>query len=388
MKKVCVVTATRAEYGVLKNLLYRIEQDDELELQLVVTGTHLINEFGRTVEEIEQDGIYIYKKIPIMKKDDSVTHIMANAIERFGTFWREERPDLLIVVGDRYEIMAISEVAVMLKIPIAHISGGEVTEGVVDDTIRHCITKMSNLHFPGCELYRKRIIQMGERPETVFNYGDIGVENVYKMQFYSRVQLKKLIEFLPDEAYVCVTYHPETLSKSTPEDQIRELLLAIDNFPKLNFIFTGANADEGGHVINSTVQKYVERHSNCRFYMSLGVKKYLSLMKYSVMVMGNSSSGIIEAPCFGIPTVNIGDRQKGRLQSESVIDCKCRHMDIINAIQMARTLDFTAKAKNAINPYGNGNTSDGIVKEIKKYLSENHSSKKKFYDLNLLDKEL
>lgn len=384
MKKICVVTSTRAEYGVLKNTIQRIEEDADLELKLVVTGTHVVKEYGNTIDEIKKDGFPICEIIQIMEPEKGCTVIktMSSALERFGKFFVSMRPDLLVVVGDRYEIMAICEAAMVLKIPIAHISGGEITEGAIDDTIRHCITKMSCLHFPACETYRKRIIQMGEAPETVFNYGDVGVENVYKMQYLSLEEIEKFLEFKLDTDYACVTYHPATLGKDTPENQINELLIAIDKFPNMKYIFTGANADEGGDVINNRIQKYVEEHHNCRYYNSLGIQRYLSLLKNCAMVIGNSSSGIIEAPCFGVPTVNIGNRQKGRLQAQSVLNCEIDHKSIEMAICKAKSEQFIQLAKKAKNPYGNGNTSEQIVREIKIFLSSGKGAQKKFYDIN------
>lgn len=384
MKKICVVTSTRAEYGVLKNTIQRIEEDADLELKLVVTGTHVVKEYGNTIDEIKKDGFPICEIIQIMEPEKGCTVIktMSSALERFGKCFVSMRPDLLVVVGDRYEIMAICEAAMVLKIPIAHISGGEITEGAIDDTIRHCITKMSCLHFPACETYRKRIIQMGEAPETVFNYGDVGVENVYKMQYLSLEEIEKFLEFKLDTDYACVTYHPATLGKDTPENQINELLIAIDKFPDMKYIFTGANADEGGDVINNRIQKYVEKHHNCRYYNSLGIQRYLSLIKNCAMVIGNSSSGIIEAPCFGVPTVNIGNRQKGRLQAQSVLNCETDHKSIEMAICKARSEQFIQLAKKAKNPYGNGNTSEQIVREIKRFLSSGKGAQKKFYDIN------
>ena len=244
MKKICVVTATRAEYGLLRNVIRRIQEDEELELCLIVTGTHLLNEYGNTIDEIIEDGFEIKEKIPILRSDvqgtDMMIQAMAVAIEKFHEAFKHHKPDMLIVLGDRYELLSICEAALINKILIAHISGGEITEGAIDDTIRHCITKMSSLHFPGCETYRKRIIQMGEQPSTVFNYGDVGVENIYKMQYMERNQLEKDIGVSLDGEYACVTYHPTTLDDDIPEKQIKEVLTAIEGFSNMNFIFTGA----------------------------------------------------------------------------------------------------------------------------------------------------
>ena len=385
MKKICVVTATRAEYGLLRNVIRRIQEDEELELCLIVTGTHLLNEYGNTIDEIIEDGFEIKEKIPILRSDvqgtDMMIQAMAVAIEKFHEAFKHHKPDMLIVLGDRYELLSICEAALINKILIAHISGGEITEGAIDDTIRHCITKMSSLHFPGCETYRKRIIQMGEQPSTVFNYGDVGVENIYKMQYMERNQLEKDIGVSLDGEYACVTYHPTTLDDDIPENQIKEVLTAIEGFSNMNFIFTGANADAGGQTINECIQEYVLKHENCRYYASLGARRYSSLLKDSSMIIGNSSSGIIEAPCFGIPTVNIGIRQKGRLQSDGIINCGVNAEEIKKAIQYARSEQGKERAKKAVNPYGKGDTSAGIVKEIKNYLKTQGNTRKKFYDI-------
>ena len=386
MKKICVVTATRAEYGVLRNVIAAIDQDVELELCLVVTGMHLEQRYGNTVHEIYEDGFPITRKIPILSAENGrmgMVNTMADALRKFGQVFSEIRPDMLIVVGDRYEILPICEAAMIYRIPIGHISGGEITEGAMDDCVRHCITKLSQLHFPGCEEYRRRIIQMGEQPDSVFNYGDVGVENIIKMHYMDIDELENSIGFLLDKPYACVTFHPETLGTTVPEEQVRELLAAIDVFSDMKFIFTGANADVGGEIIDQMIKAFVDDHVNCRWYSSLGICRYLSLLKKSAMVIGNSSSGIVEAPCFGIPTINIGDRQKGRLAADSVINCETKRDAIIAAIYKARTSEFCEIAANAVNPYGAGETSAGIIKEIKNYLNGEKKISKKFYDVRI-----
>ena len=384
MKKICVVTATRAEYGLLRNTIRRIETDPELELCLVVTGSHLSEDYGYTVREIEQDGFPIEAEIQILESGVGqlpIVKTMANALQQFGETFAQFCPDLLLVLGDRYELLAICEAALMLKIPIAHISGGEITEGVVDDVVRHCITKMRHLHFPGCEVYSQRIIQLGEQPDSVFNYGDVGVENIRKMDFADRKELEDFMAFPLDWPYACVTFHPTTLGAQSSEKQLLELLGAIESFGDMKFIFTGSNADAGGESLNQMIQQFVMEHENCRYYASLGIRRYLRLLKDSEMIIGNSSSGIVEAPCFGIPTVNIGDRQKGRLQADSVINCDPVKNRIIGAVKRARTEEFKHRAKTAVNPYGSGDTSEGIVREIKRFLKSDKNLMKKFYDL-------
>ena len=386
MKKICVVTATRAEYGLLRNVIRRIDRDAQLELCLLVTGMHLDGKYGSTVQEIEEDGFPIAGKIEILSADNGeagAVKTMANALLRFGETFGELKPDMLVVLGDRYEILPICEAAMVYKIPICHISGGELTEGAMDDCVRHCITKLSQLHFPGCEDYRRRIIQMGEQPDCVFNYGDVGVENIMKMDYMELGELEQSIGFLLDRPYACVTFHPETLNTSSPEKQVEELLAAIEEFTDMKFVFTGANADVGGEIINQMVKSFADTHENCIWYASLGIRRYLSLLKRSVMIIGNSSSGIVEAPCFGIPTVNIGGRQRGRLAADSVIHCEAKKNAIIEAMKKGRSAQFCKIAANVVNPYGSGETSKGIVKEIKNYLNGDKKISKKFYDLHM-----
>lgn len=383
MRKICVVTATRAEYGVLRNLIESILADKELELCLVATGAHLSEKFGYTIQEIIEDGFPVEEKIPILSERDDeigITNSMGKATILFGEMFKKQRPEMLVVVGDRYELLPICQSALIFGIPITHISGGEVTQGSIDDVVRHCITKMSQLHFPGCETYRKRIIQMGEEPERVFNYGDIGIENIQKTNFLNRDELEKSIGFSMKKPYACVTFHPATAENHTAQEQIKELLCALEHFPDMQFIITKANADIDGSVINDCIDTFVKANMNSKAFLSLGIKKYLSALKYCEMVIGNSSSGIIEVPCFGIPTVNIGERQKGRLQANSILNCNPITEDIVKAIKKARTEEFKMIARNAINPYGKGEVSMHILEEIKNYLKSSHKLKR-FYDI-------
>lgn len=385
MKKICVVTATRAEYGLLRNIIKEIYADEELQLCLLVTGTHLSERYGYTVNEIVEDNIPIETKIPIIEEIDGekvdIIGTMGNALLKFSKAFKKINPDILVVLGDRYELLSICEAAMICKIPIAHISGGEITEGAMDDIIRHCITKMSQLHFPGCEVYRQRIIQMGEQPDTVFNYGDVGIENIMNMQYMDLGELEDSMGISLERPYACVTFHPATLEKDSPVRQVEQLLLAVEQFPDLDFIFTGANADDGGMQINSTIKQFVSGHSNCFYYTSLGIKRYLSLLRKSRMIIGNSSSGIVEAPSLGIPTVNIGSRQKGRLQAGSIINCEINVWGIIDAINKANNPAFQQEAKKVENPYEKGNTSINIIHEIKRFLDNGGTVVKKFYDL-------
>ena len=327
MVRICVVTATRAEYGLLRPVIKGMMNNPDFEVSLVVTGMHLSPEFGLTYREIENDGIPISKKIDILLSADSPSAIsksMGLALISFGEYFSENNFDMVLLLGDRYETLAVACAAVNARIPIAHMHGGEITEGAVDDAFRHAITKMSYLHFTSTEAYRKRVIQMGENPDRVFNVGSTGIENIENVDLLSRDELSQELGMNLSKDYAVVTFHPVTLENYTAEEQINELLEAIDEFSDMSFIITKANADQNGRIINSILEKYAEDHINARVYDSLGMRRYLSALKYASMVIGNSSSGIIEAPSFRIPTVNIGDRQKGRVRADSVIDCKPR----------------------------------------------------------------
>lgn len=386
MKKICIVTATRAEYGLLKNVINEIMCDEELSLSLIVTGMHLSEDFGMTVEEIEADGYPIAEKIDILMNSDlpqAISKTMGIASISFADVFEREQPDLLIVLGDRYELLPICCCAMNAQIPIAHIAGGETTEGAIDECVRHCVTKMSYLHFPGCEKYRKRIIQLGESPDRVFNYGDVGIENVLKMELLTKNELEHSIGYKLDRPYASVTFHPVTLEPTDVKKQCVNLLEAISKFPDMKFVFTKANADSGGRLINRMIDDFVSKYSgNCIAFKSLGLKRYLSLLKYSEFVLGNSSSGIVEAPCFNIPTINVGNRQAGRIKAESIIDCDSDSVEIVQAIKKARSNSFRELAKKSVNPYFGEDTAKQIVKTIKFFLiNRKIDLRKKFYDL-------
>lgn len=379
MKKVAVVTATRAEYGILRPLIFRLKEEQELCLQVIATGTHLSEKYGNTQVEIEKDGISIFRKIPILEEGNTAYDIsctMANALRNFALYFKEEQPDLVIVLGDRTELLGICAAAMNERIPIAHLHGGEVTEGAVDDCIRHAITKMSYLHFPATEEYRKRIIQLGEEPERVFNVGALGVENILHTPLLSYEEICKQAGIPKDRDYVVMTFHPVTLEKATARAQTEELLKAIEQQKDWFYLITMANADVGGDIVNQMLQQFAEKKENIKLVPSLGMVRYLSAVKYSRFVLGNSSSGIIEAPSLGIPTVNIGDRQKGRLMADTVISCEPRCEDIVDAMRLA---DRTEHRVSTI--YGDGNTSEKIVTIIKDFLfHEKINLKKTFYD--------
>ncbi|WP_026497341.1 UDP-N-acetylglucosamine 2-epimerase [Butyrivibrio sp. WCD3002] len=383
MKKLAIVTTTRAEYGLLRSVIKKFDIDENIELRLVVTGAHLSGEQGNTVTEIEADGVRIDKKISILDDaENNPSKIMANALMGFSKYFEEEKPDALMVLGDRFETMAICIVAYNKRIPIIHIHGGETTEGAVDEAYRHSITKMSQLHFPATDEYRNRIIQLGEDPKNVYCVGALGVENAKSLTLMKKEELEDSIGFKLLGRYAVGTFHPVTLENNTAGDQVRELLSAIDSYKDISFIFSKANLDTDGLVINKILQEYADSHENFMLVDSLGVIRYMSALKGAAFVIGNSSSGIIEAPAFGIPTINIGDRQKGRTAGKSVINCKPACEDIKKAIDTALSAEFLDSIKDAVNPYGAGDTSDKILQITKKYMLEDgFNLKKKFYDL-------
>lgn len=387
MTKISILTATRAEYGLLKPVMKALMDMPELDVSIVVTGAHLSPEFGLTYQEIEQDGIVIDKKIEILVSADSpaaISKSMGLALISFADYFASLRPEMLLVLGDRYETLAVCIAAMNQRIPIAHLYGGEATEGVLDEAIRHAITKISYLHFTSTEDYRKRVIQMGEHPSRVFCVGALGIENILKQRLMEKGELEESIHFMLDKPYAVVTFHPVTLEEEQSEVQFQELLGACNQYPELIFIFTKANADVNGRIINNMIDAYVEDHKNAIAFASLGVTRYLSALQYAAFVLGNSSSGIIEAPSFGIPTINIGDRQKGRIQSDSVIDCATTSEAIKKAIDIALSDEFRAMAKMTVNPYGNGNTTGMIVKTILDFLNNSRISlKKNFYDVEV-----
>lgn len=384
---ICVLTTTRADYGILRPLLLALQKDPVFDMTLAVTGTHLSRSFGMTVREIESDGLPIGVRIPILEEGDAVppaiSSVMARALEGFGAYFQACRPDLLIALGDRYETFAACAAAASARVPLAHLHGGEATEGMLDECFRHCITKMSYLHFTAAEVYRRRVIQLGEDPARVFNVGGLGVENALHTDFLSPEQLERELDFpLFERPCVVTTFHPVTLETDSAGRQVEELLAAVAERRDLNFLITKSNADAGGREINARLDAFAREAPNCRVAASLGMRRYLSALKYARCVLGNSSSGLLEAPSFGIPTVNIGDRQRGRLQAESVINCRPERKDILRALETACSPDFRARAARAVNPYGDGNTSERICAILRQTLqSGGIDLKKKFYDV-------
>ena len=389
MKKVCVITGTRAEYGLLKPLITKINGNIELQLQLVVTGMHLSPEFGLTYKEIEQDGFEITEYNEMLLSSDTpngITKSIGLGIIGFADIFSRIVPDIVVILGDRYEALAAATAAMVHRIPIAHIHGGELTLGAVDDAIRHSLTKMSTLHFTSTEEYRKRVIQLGEEPGRVFYVGALGIENIKTQKLLSKKELAEYIGFSPDVSYIVVTFHPVTLEDNSAEEQFGKLLEALDIYKEYYIIFTMANADADGRIVNQKIEEYVSTNkSRAAAYISLGMVRYLSALKYCEMVIGNSSSGILEAPSFQIPTVNIGDRQLGRVKACSVIDCGNEVGEIVEAINKAKGLKRDKKLMNIKNPYEKEGTSSEIIREIQAYFSHLKSIKKKFFDISVDD---
>ena len=385
--KICVVTGTRAEYGLLRNLLLKLRDTENVKLDLVVTGSHLSDQFGNTQEEIVKDGFDDYIRIAIPLEDDSKEGMAVStgiAVQKFAELFKGYKPDIIIVLGDRFEILAAVIAAHIIGISVAHIAGGDVTEGAVDDAIRHCITKMSQLHFPGCEQSAKRIVQMGEEPDRVFNVGEPGVENCLNLKLMSRNELSENLNFAINcHDYSVVTFHPVTMENNTAIEQVYQLIHAMDDQKGMFYIITMANADAGGRVINEIWQKEGKKRENWLVVPSLGVLRYLSAVKYAKMVIGNSSSGVIEVPALGTPTINIGDRQKGRMMAESVIQCDPAQDQINLAIQKGMTPEFQKMAKNIKSPFGDGTTSSQIVQIVLDYLRhKNETNEKHFFDID------
>ena len=454
MKKIMVITSTRADYGLLRPVIKRINDSDKLQLCLVATGTQLLKEYGCTVKEIEADAFPISHRIQIMSAleksenldkavdkqalkeaiwninqlpkeeisrikelskeeilgknqpaDEEIIHknllqtdslegiqfsskeavtagIISETIIKFTALFQAEKPDLALVLGDRYEIFAVATAAATLSVPLAHISGGDVTQGAKDDFYRHCITKMANLHFPSCEESRKRVVQLGENPSTVFNVGGLGDENIRNIPLLSLQELENSLDFAPLQPFALITYHPETQKNSLPCEEMQKLLNALKT-TNLNLIFTKANADAGGSEINALVDDFCKENSTrAKAFFSLGLKRYLSAMKYCAVVVGNSSSGVVETPSFGVSCVNIGERQKGRYIAENVICTTGEEMDITKGLEKALFQEFIIKAKRAKSPYFNDCVpSEEIVRHITDFVYAPKNIIKTFYDL-------
>lgn len=384
MRKIAIVTGTRAEYGLLYWLISRVHQDPQLELQLVVTGMHLSPEFGLTVKQIEADGFPIAARVEMLLSSDTevgVTKSLGLGVISFADAYSQLRPDLVTVLGDRFEIFGAVAAAMIARIPVAHCHGGEATEGLIDESIRHSITKMSHLHFVANDEYGARVRQLGEQPDRVFNVGALGIENINRLKLMDREAFEKSIDLKLGKTSALVTFHPVTLEYGTAARQFCELTKALEAFPEMSVIFTKPNADTDGRVIISLIDEFVERHPlRARGFISLGQLRFLSAMRHVSFVIGNSSSGLVEAPSFKIPTINIGDRQRGRIMADTVIPCGAETSEIISAIQKATGEAFLAMCKQAVNPYGDGNASAKILPILKSAPLEG-ILKKIFYDI-------
>ena len=383
-RKICVVTGSRAEYGLLYWLMHEIQQDPDLELQLIVTGTHLSPEFGLTYKVIEQDGFIITEKVEMLLSSDTpvgITKSLGLGIIGFADALERLRPDILVVLGDRYEILAAAQAAMIARIPMAHLHGGEVTQGAMDEAIRHSITKMSHLHFVAAEVYRKRVIQLGEKPENVFDFGAVGLENIVRLKLLDQADFEIALGFKLGKLNFLVTYHPATLSDFSPELAMDSLLKAIDCFPDAKIIFTKPNSDMSGSVIRDMIDKYTAKNPNKAVsFGSLGQIKYLSAISLVDVVIGNSSSGLIEVPAFKKPTVNIGPRQDGRLKGISVVDCDENQVDIAAAIKKVLSPNFKQNLEGSSSQFDAGFVSVKI-KNILKNVDLTKIIIKKFYDL-------
>lgn len=383
--KICVVTGTRAEYGLLYWTIKKLLSDKYFKVQLCVTGMHLSPEFGLTYKQIEEDGIKIDKKIEMLLSSDSASGVSKSlglGVIGFADAFSDLKPDIVLLLGDRFEIFAAATAAMIAKIPIAHCHGGEATEGLIDEPIRHSITKMSQLHFTSTEEYRKRVIQLGEQPNRVFNVGALGIENINKLKLLNKLDFEKSIGFKLLKYTFLITFHPVTLEKSTAEEQFKNLLSSIKRFSNTTFIFTMPNADNDGRVIIKLIQDFVANNKSVSIaFTSLGQLRYLSAIKHADVVLGNSSSGLIEVPSFKKPTINIGDRQRGRVCGPSIINCKPNKKDITESIIYALSKSFNKKIIKEVNPYGNKNSSIEIVRILKKIAVNDNLVKKRFYNI-------
>lgn len=382
MRKICVVTGTRAEYGLLYWLMKEIQADAELQLQIIVTGMHLSPEFGLTYKTIEEDGFAIDVKVEMLLSSDTPVGIAKSiglGVIGFADALDRIKPDIMVVLGDRYEILAAVQAALVAKIPVAHIHGGETTEGAIDESIRHAITKMSHLHFVAAEQYRTRVIQLGEHPDSVFNVGALGIENIKRLQLLNRSQLEQSINFELGSSCFLITYHPATLGTVEPAAAMQALLDALDLFPDAKILFTKPNSDTDGRILIQMIDEYaLLNKGRVTVFTSMGQVRYLSALQLADAVIGNSSSGIIEAPACNVPTVNIGNRQSGRLKADSIIDCQETTESIASAISKALSTPFREGVKQGVSLYGYGESALRIKNQLKQV---NLSSTKRFYDL-------
>jgi len=383
VRKICVVTGARADYGLLRWVMDGIRRSSRLELQLVATGMHLSPEFGLTYRQIEADGFTIDRKVEMLLSSDTpvgVAKAVGLGVIGFADVLDDLRPDLLLLLGDRFELLAAATAALVARIPIGHLHGGEVTEGAFDEAIRHSITKMAHLHFVAAEPYRRRVIQLGEQPASVFTVGGLGIDNVLKLDLLSREELEDALEFTFGSRNLLVTFHPVTLEKDASAAQMSELLAALHALEGTQLVITLPNADTEGRALIRLIEEFVKTHPNAKAFTSLGQLRYLSCIRHVDGVVGNSSSGLIEVPAFRKGTINIGDRQKGRLRASSVIDCEPTAASITAAIQRLYSAEFQQRLSHVVNPYGEGHASEATVAVLESYDFTN-VLKKRFHDI-------
>jgi len=382
--KVCFITGTRAEYSLLKPLIFEMLKDNFFEVKIIATGMHLSPEFGLTYKDIEKDGLLIDEKIEILLSSDTpvgISKAMGLGMISFSEAFERLRPDLIIGLGDKFELFSSISAAMIGRIPVAHLHGGESTEGVIDEPMRHAITKMSHIHFTSTEFYRKRVIQLGENPMTVFNVGAIGLDNLKNLKLLTKKQLEKELNFNFGEKNIIFTFHPVTLEKDTSIKHITEIFKALDRFKDIRIIFTKGNADTGGRIINSLIENFVVGNSERSVvFTSLGQLRYLSTLQFVDAMVGNSSSGIIEMPSFKKATINIGDRQRGRIKASSVIDCYPKEKDIVDAINKVYDVEFQKALEKVVNPYWQGGATEIIIDKLKT-IDLSNILKKQFYDI-------
>lgn len=384
MYNVCVVTATRAEYGLLCPFMREIQNNNSMNLQLIVTGTHLSQLYGSTVNQIIDDGFEVDEYVDILDENDSkisLINTLSNAQKKIGEAFIRLQPDVVVVLGDRTELLPIVSSAIVLNIPVCHIHGGEITEGAIDEMVRHAISKMSTIHFASCKEYTSRLIRMGEQPDFVFNVGSLGVENIKKISLLNSDELAEQIGFKVDKNTLLVTYHPVTTETNSQLDQIKALLDALRLRPSYKVLFTRPNSDLGRNEINDEIDIFVATNKErAAVYTSLGQLRYLSAMKACLAVVGNSSSGIIETPSFGIPTINIGNRQKGRIAASSVLNCGTNKTEILHALDKLTDEQFLFDATCTNNPYEGKDTALNMCKILEYLLKKGIPKTKKFYD--------
>ncbi len=383
MKKICFVTGSRADYGLLSHLMKSVEKDKNLKLQVIVTGSHLSKKFGNTKADIENDKIKIDKKIDILSKNDNPIDILKNtsiAIKKISLAINQLKPELVILLGDRYEIFSAAISAYFMRIPIAHFHGGEVTEGAIDESIRHSISKMASLHFVSNLLHKKRLIQLGENKMNIHNVGALGIDVIKNTKLISKELLERKLKIKFQKKIIVITFHPVTLENNTSEEQINEIFKSFKNIKNTTYIFTLPNADMYGNIIIKLIEIFCKKYKNAHYYKSLGKTNFYSLINISNLFMGNSSSGIIEVPYFKKPIINIGDRQKGRLQSKTIINCKPESKAIIRAIKLSQSAEYISLLRKSSNPYEKKSTTLMSLKFIKEKINK-LSVKKKFYDI-------